>query len=145
VQWPGDADADAQLVARLPPQLRADVGAAPLPVLLPTTVGLEGAKLMRGDDWYALWVAQDGLTITLNASGTARVHPHVRGGNLPHTVRGSEALVTQNEAVWTATWIEHGVAYDLGLECADPSMAACSDDAMVRQLAESLAFAGGRR
>ena len=142
MQWPSDPD--LELVERLSPQLRAEVDAAPLPVLLPTAVSLTSAKLMRGPDWYALWVQQDGLTITLNASGTARIHPHVKGGMLPHTVRGKEALVTQNEAVWSAAWVEHGVAYDLGLECADPTMAQCSDDALVRELAESLAYVGGR-
>lgn len=143
VTWP-DA-ADPALVAALPEELRTAVAAAPLPVLLPTSIPLLRAKLMHGEHWWALWAEHDGITVTLNASGIAKVYPHLRGAALPHTVRGVQGLVTQNEAVWSASWVEHGVAYQLGIECADPRMPACADEAHVRDVVERLAFAGGRR
>jgi hypothetical protein len=143
VKWPAVEAVDAELVAAQGGELRAAIAAAPLPVLLPKAVPLQGAALMHGDDWWALWAQHDGITLTLNASGTAKVYPHLRGGKNPHMVRGVEGLVTQNESVWSAAWVEHGVAYDLGIECADPR--ACVDDARVRDVAESLVFAGGRR
>ncbi len=145
VQWPAVDAVDAQLVAGLEPELAQAVAAAPLPVLLPSALPLQRAKLMHGTDWWALWAQHDGITLTLNASGSARVYPHLRGARNPHTVRGVEGLVTQNESVWSAAWVEHGVAYMLGIECADPTMPACSDDARVRELTESLVFVGGRR
>lgn len=145
VQWPAADEVDAELVATLDDELRVAIEAAPLPVMLPTEVPLGSAALTQGEHWWALWLQHDGLTITLHASGMARVHPHLRGAALPHTVRGTEGLVTQNESVWSAAWVEHGVAYALEIECADPRMDACRDDARVREIAESLAFAGGRR
>jgi hypothetical protein len=120
VTWP-DA-ADPALVATLDRELQTAVAASPLPVLLPTAIHLPRAKLMHGEHWWALWAEHDGITLTINASGIAKVYPHLRGAALPHTVRGVPGLVTQNEAVWSASWVEHGVAYQLGIECTDPKM-----------------------
>jgi hypothetical protein len=145
VSWPARDELDAELVAALDGELRAAIDVAPLPVLLPSEVPLAGARLMHGEHWWALWVQHDGITLTLQASGVAKVHADLRGAKNPHTVRGVEGLVTQNESLWSAAWVEHGVAYALGLECADPQMEACRDDGRVREIAEGLVFAGGRR
>ena len=143
ITWPEAVD--PALVAALPEALQTAVAAAPLPVLLPTAMPLPRAELMHGEHWWALWAQHDGITLTINASGIAKVYPHLRGAAMPHTVRGVPGLVTQNEAVWSASWVEHGVAYQLGIECTDPKMPACADDVHVREVVESLAFAGGRR
>jgi hypothetical protein len=62
----------------------------------------------------------------------------------PHTLREHEAFVSRNEGIWNATWIEHGVAYDLGLECAPVDAPPCDDQANVEALAEGLVYVGGR-
>jgi hypothetical protein len=67
--------------------------------------------------------------------------PSLRGR---HTLRGQEAWVTRNEGIWSASWIEHGVAYDLGIECAPVDAPPCHDPSELEALAEGLRYVGGR-
>jgi hypothetical protein len=52
--------------------------------------------------------------------------------------------VTRNEGIWTASFIEHGVAYDVGIECAPVDAPPCDDQRELEALAEGLRYAGGR-
>lgn len=149
VRWPEASTRDVAAYERLDAESRAAVDQAPVPVLVPALeVELDEHRVMHGPEWAAFW-GQDRtevatVTITLNASRMARVIPGVRPQPGPHTLRGREAFVSRNEGIWTAAWVEHGVAYDLGLECAPVDAPPCDDQAGIEALAEGLVYVGGR-
>ncbi len=144
-QWPDDAVIDEWVVTMMPPVSAATLDELTLPALVSTRPGFaRTTQVMPGRRWYATWSQHEGLTVTLNASGEARVHAHV--GPFPgnERVRGVDAFVTQNETIWSVAWIEHGIAYDLNLECESPTMPECQDSEFAMELAEDLAFVGPR-
>jgi hypothetical protein len=144
-QWPSDDDVEASVVAMLPSASRAAIDEVTLPVLASKRPGLASStRVMPGKRWYATWSQHEGLTVTLNASGEARIHPHVRSFPGNARVREHDAFVTQNEMIWSVTWVEHGIAYDLSLECESPTMPPCQDGAYAVGLAEDLAYVGPR-
>lgn len=154
VRWPEAETRDLAAYEAFDASSRAAIDAAPVPVLVPgPEVALDRRQVMHGPEWYAFWGRREGeteVTITVQASRMARVLPGVRpqpnhlslrGG---HTLRGQEAWVTRNEGIWTASWIEHGVAYDVGIECAPVDAPPCHDQSAIEALAEGLRYAGGR-
>lgn len=153
VRWPEAETRNLATYEAFDSRSRAAIDAAPVPVLVPgPELTFDEREVMHGPEWYAFWGRIDGLpgrprvtvTITLQASRMARVYPGVRPQPGPHTLRGQEAFVTRNEGIWTASWIEHGVAYDLGIECAPTDAPPCSDQSELETLAEGLRFVGGR-
>jgi hypothetical protein len=151
VQWPAAQARDLAVYEGFDARSRAAIDEAPVPVLVPAPdVALDQREVLRGPEWYAFWGRREAadpraaVTISLHASRMARVYPGVRPQAGPHTLRGQEAFVSRNEGIWTATWIENGVAYDLGLECAPPDAPPCHDQAEIEALAEGLRFVGGR-
>lgn len=145
-QWPSDEAIDDDLVAMMSAQARSALDTLPLPALVSSREGFaRSTTIMPGARWYATWARHEDLTVTLNASGEAKVYPHVRGGFTGNErVREREAFVTQNEGIWSVTWIENGVAYDLGLECESPTMPQCQDGAFAMELVEDLRYVGPR-
>jgi hypothetical protein len=138
IAWPDAAEIDAEVRASLPASARAQADAAPVPLLAPLDPALAlAAHVSRGSTWASLATRSDAFTITLHASGEARLVPGVRAVRLPHRVRGLPALVTFNEGAWSASWIERGVAYDLSIECARPDAPDCTADSVIA-LANSL-------
>lgn len=145
VRWPEAATRDVGAYEALDARSREAIDQAPVPVLVPALdVELDERRVMHGPEWAAFWGKREGVTITLQASRMARVHPGVRPQPGPHTLRGREGFVSRNEGIWTASWIEHGVAYDLGLECAPVDAPPCDDQASIEALAEGLVYVGGR-
>lgn len=151
VRWPDAEARDGAAYEGFDARSRVAIDEAPVPVLVPApAVALDERSVMRGPEWYAFWGrraagdAEAAVTITLQASRMARVYPGVRPQAGQHTLRGLPAFVTQNEGIWSASWIEHGVAYDLGLECAPPDAAPCHDQAELEALAEGLRYVGGQ-
>ncbi len=63
----------------------------------------------------------------------------------PARVRAQSAFVTQNEGIWSVSWPENGVAYDLDVECESRSDERCKGERFVMGLAEDLHFVGGKR
>lgn len=144
-QWPVDDAIDESVVAMMPPTERGAIDELTLPALVSSRPEFASStKVMPGPRWYATWSQHDGLTVTLNASGEARVHPHVSSFEGNERVRGTDAFVTQNETIWSVTWVENGIAYDLGLECKSPTMPQCQSGAYAMDLAEDLVFVGPR-
>jgi hypothetical protein len=151
VRWPAADTRDVAGYEAFDSRSRAAIDAAPVPVLVPgPDVTLDQREVLRGPEWYAFWgrreAGADGraaVTITLHASRMARVYPGVRPQPGPHTLRGQEAFVSRNEGIWSASWVEHGVAYDLGLECAPPDAPPCHDQAEIEALAAGLRYVGG--
>ncbi len=143
VQWPPSGHADAVLRAQLDAEANLAVAQARLPVLVPSDPALlDGIRVMNGPTWTAVWSAGDGYTMALHASKMARLHPGIRPVAPRDAVRGLPGFVTRNEGIRVASWIEHGVAYDLSLECEGPDAPPCHDDVFLRELAASLRFVG---
>lgn len=144
-QWPSDDAIDETVVAMMPSASRAAVDALTLPALVSSRREFaDNTEVMPGQRWYATLSRYEGLTVTLNASGEARVYSHVKPFAGNERVRDTEAFVTQNETIWSVTWIENGIAYDLGLECESPTMPECQDGAFAVELAEDLVYVGPR-
>lgn len=154
VRWPAAEARDLAAYEAFDSRSRTAIDEAPVPVLVPSPdVVLDQREVLRGPEWFAFWGRREGLrtpeasetavTITLNGSRMARVYPGVRPQPGPHTLRGQEAFVSRNEGIWNASWVEHGVAYDLGLECAPPDAPPCHDPTEIEALAEGLRYVGG--
>lgn len=143
VRWPSDDAIDHDVRAQMSAEAVAKLDTLRQPALVSSRPEFaQSTQVMSESRWYATWSQHDGLTVTLNASGQARVYPHVKPFAGNERVRDHEAFVTQNESIWSVTWIEHGVAYDLGLECESPTMPQCQDGAFAMGLAEDLVFVG---
>ncbi len=144
-RWPADNEIDESVIAMMPSSGRSALDKLSLPgLVLRRHEFASTTKVMSGHHWYATWAKHDGLVVTLNVSGEARVYPHVKPFEGNERVREQAAFVTQNETIWSVTWVENGIAYDLGLECESPTMPECQDSAFAIGLAEDLAYVGPR-
>lgn len=145
VKWPDDAKRVIASYEALDGPSREAVDAAPVPVLVPDLgVQLDQRKVMTGPEWASFWGQRDGMTVSVHASRMARVFAGVRPTPGTHTVREHEGFITRNEGIWAASWIEHGVAYDLQLECAPVDAPECVDSTTLEALADGLTYVGGR-
>ena len=59
-------------------------------------------------------------------------------------MRGEPAFVSENRRIWTVSWLEHGVAYGLDIECASPTDTRCTDENFAITLVDELTYVGGR-
>ncbi len=143
VRWPSPDHVDRALLARLEVETQSGLAAAPAPVLLPTRSDwAERGQLHTGPKWWAFESHASDMHLNISASAQARLYEGVRGAEGPERVRGQAAFVTRNEGIWSISWLEHGVAYAIELEC-EATQPACEDERELRALAESLRFVGG--
>lgn len=144
VTWPAAAEIDRAALAALPAPARAQVASASMPVLVPRRAELlSSATLMAKPSWYAVSARGDGYVVSLHATRAAHRYASIGPAKGDRAIRGAAGFVTRNEGIWSASWIENGVAYVLDVECADPAAARCADDAFLGELAADLAFVGG--
>lgn len=143
VAWPEPARIDQGARASYGAELQARIDDAPVPVLAPPEAGAR-AVLSSGASWYALTVHGDGYLLHTHGSGEARVHPHVRTFEPTHPMRDGAGFVTRNEEIWSASWIEHGVAYSFEVECDRRVVSWCDDEKAFMARLESLVYVGGR-
>jgi hypothetical protein len=136
----GDESADDETSWRLLDERgRRALQRSPVPALVPSADALlAAATLMSGPHWFALSTRDDGLVVSLHATDHAHRYRHIAPHRGASRVRGHDALVTQNERIWSAAWIEHGAAYVLELECARAADARCDDPAALLAVAEQL-------
>ena len=142
IEWP-DQPPQTRLLERWSADARAAVQASPLPVLLPPELIDDGA-LHTGESWFAFSGRSGEMTVTVQGSARAFVYPHIRAAHPTHDVRGRGGYLTRNEGIWVVSWIEHGGAYSLELECAQPYEGACKDESTVMDLVDGLVYVGGR-
>lgn len=141
--WPGDEQVDRAARARLTEEAARAVSGSVVPVLVPPA-SAHLAKVVTGENFTAVSISDAGATIAIQASPLAFRYeglPKIEG---KETLRGIRGFVTQNEAIWTASWNEFGVAYSVDVECASAEDARCKDDAYLRALVEALAYVGGK-
>ncbi|MEM6990913.1 MAG: hypothetical protein AAF721_10460 [Myxococcota bacterium] len=145
VDWSSPGTVDASAYETLPESAQREVDMAPVPMLVPNDAALlASAVVTTGKHWAALASHADGIHVSVQASGEAKVYSHIKPVRGPDQVRGQDAFVTHNEGIWVASWIEHGVAYNVELECADIKADACQNEQAVTAVAEGLTFVGGR-
>ncbi len=142
VEWPATGP-DASALTGLSDELRRQIDAAPLPVMVPAQSWLTQPVLSIGDRWYAFAFRRDGMSLNLQASGQARIHEGIRGATPTDRVRDLPGFVTSNEGIVSASWIEHGVAYSLELECASPRAPECTQPRFLLEVAAQLRYVGG--
>ncbi len=145
--WPAESDADSSALARLPPAARAAVARSPVPALVPRDAALlERAVVSAGEYFYAFSGTAGGINVSIHATRAVHHHPLVEAPPPPErTLRGVPARVTKNEGIWSVSWVEGHVAYNVEAECAHFGDQRCASDGFVVGIAENLAFAGGNR
>ncbi|MCA9694870.1 MAG: hypothetical protein KC636_35150 [Myxococcales bacterium] len=143
IDWPSADALDLEARARLDGDVLEAVDRAPVPVLLPSAP-LEHVLVVTGERWFSLRGEQPGgVTVVVTGSGLATHYPGSGAARFPDTLRGHEGVVSINEGIRHASWIERGAAYSLELECASPEASPCDSDQPLRALVEGLAFVGG--
>jgi hypothetical protein len=145
--WPPVETIDASLRERMPAELRAAVDRSPVPVLVPADpTWLAQARMHSpegaGSYGYALAVTLADSTVSVQASRIATLLPHVGHVRGNRRIRGGDGWFSDNDGIRTASWIEHGIAYTLDLECRAPEGPACTTDTLERVVRE-LVYVGG--
>ena len=143
VAWPS-ATIDEGTLAALSEPARAAVAASKVPVLLVARSSLLGAiTVIAKERFTAVSTKGDGIHVSVSATRSAHRRSHLPKVKGETEVRGQPAFVTQNEAIWSASWIENGIAYVLELECASLPDPRCEDDTHLRTLIDELVYVGG--
>jgi hypothetical protein len=141
VAWPAAVDQAAR--SALSAEARAAVDGATMPVLLVATDEvLPVTNLVVKDRFYAQSARREGLTVSLHGTRTSHAYPGLGSARGNRSVRGHDALVTQNEGIWSAAWIEGEVAYVVEVECQARDDARCLSEHYVLELAEAVRFVG---
>lgn len=146
--WPGDDALDRAVRERLPPDVRAVVDRAPVPVLAPVDPGWHdlAASSPRGPGGpgagYTFSAREDGRTLVVQGSRLARLIPGIGRHEGRDRLRGVAGFVTDNDGIKSASWIEGNTAYSLDLECDAPESPRC-DLTALRAEVERLVFVGG--
>lgn len=145
VSWPSRARLDRDAVAVLPDGVRSALRVSPVPVLAPKVPAmLRNAVLTTGEHWSAMSVHDDGITLALQASGKSVRHEGIGPVRGNRAIRGGRGFITQETGIWSATWIENGVAWSADLECGRAGDERCATEAYLLDLVEGLVFVGGR-
>lgn len=144
VEWPDEAELDRSTFALLPAELQDRISVAPGPVLAPSDPRwLDEPAFFVGETWATLVTKHADVTLDLSLSTQATLVPGLRPEMPPGMIRGVPGTLTQNEGIWSVSWIEYGVAYALEIGCATPGRGICADDRGIIALAESLVLVGG--
>lgn len=145
VDWVAAGAPDAAVRGRLGAEALRAVDEAPVPVLVPRWEdALSRAVVLSKTAYYAFSFRDEGVTVSLSGNGVAKVYPHIAPHPGTTRLRGRGGFVSQNEGIWAARWVEGGVAYALDVECAANDDPRCADERYVRELAEGLAYVGGK-
>ena len=144
VRWPSPSELDRGALSQLSRASLKVAERAPVPALVVNRGPmLERAQLLAKSRWYAMTTTDKGVTVSIHATKTAHSYPHLEQVRGAYAVRGNAAFVTQNDAIWSAAWIEGGVAYSLELECHALPDPRCDDPDYLMSLSTDLAYVGG--
>jgi hypothetical protein len=144
VSWPARAAIDQKARAALEADARAAVDRSPVPVMVPADRAMLGrTRVFAREQWVAVSSSFDGLSLSIHGRRLAHRYPQIEPVRGPRLVRGLPGFISHEEGIWTLSWLEHGVAYSLDLECASPEDGRCADERQALELAEGLAYVGG--
>jgi hypothetical protein len=144
VVWPDAAAIDRAALGALPERAASHVRSSRVPVLLPAREALLAvASVVAKELWTSASMRAEGVTLTVTASRASHRVPGVGPTKGNRALRGTHGFVSQNEGIWSASWIENGVAYSVEVECASPEAPRCADEVFVTEVANDLAYVGG--
>lgn len=143
VTWPDDSELDGASLSKIDPESRGAIHRSRVPVLVPRSLA-SSTRVVSTDAFVAASATIGGATVSVHATRIAHRHDSVPEAQGSHRIRAAHGFVTQNEGIWSASWVEHGAAYAIDVECVEATDARCSSDAYVLELAEDLAYVGGR-
>lgn len=150
VQWP--AASTTHQAARLslssdctraPAEVDALLARAPVPVLAPQRLVLQKPTLSVGREYYALAGRDQGVTLHTQGTRAATRHADIAPIAGTTSLRGTKGLVTVNEGIRTAAWLENSVAYSVDVECSNAGDPRCQDDTYLLEFVNQLVFVGG--
>lgn len=146
VAWPEVATLDRDVLHRLTPASRKAVAASRVPVLVANDPALAAkAIVMAKPAFTAISARADGVTVSLHIHRLAHRYPHIPRTEGNRLIRGHKGFITQNEAIWSASWTENGITYDLDVECGTLPDPRCDDESYLLSVADSLRYVGGQR
>jgi len=156
-----DVDEDAAAAAvelspeALPDGAVATLADVPLPVMLPNPERLPGAEpfaeltASRGENWYAIQVPLDGITLALSGSRQAVVHPDLMDKKeaVDDMRIDGRFLLSRTHGIVQVSYLDFGeVAYAIDVECWDHDTdVRCTEDDFILSLARDMQRLGGER
>lgn len=144
VSWP-QTKPNQEAFAALNNASKTATRRSPIPVLVPSGQTIASAlTVMAEAHWYAASSRADGLTLNVSATEIVFHVPGVEPAVGPEDLRGTRGFVTQNEGIWSATWIENGASYVATVECENHDDARCASASFVRSLVADLVYVGGK-
>jgi hypothetical protein len=142
IHWPDDSHLDPR-ISSLPAAVSGSLQELPVPALLPDDERWwDTAVVVSSRHHLAISSSHEGATLVVSGSALARLYPHLTGDDASQGDRG-RPLVTRNENVWHASWVENGAAYSLEVACDKNDDLRCADDGFVRRTVETLVYVGG--
>ena len=157
VAWPAASTVDDGALSSLSRsgdkadvEVRALVSRSPVPVLAPKDLRLTMPTLVVEGEYFALTgrVDDGSSRATVSIQGTRAAHRYESVDPVPGTrdlARGkaNRGLVTVNEGIRTASWIENGTAYSVDVECSEHMDRRCQSDDFLLSVVAQLTFVGG--
>ncbi len=145
VTWPKADRLDRAALAALPAPMAQNVARAPVPVMVPKNEAmLLRATVVSEPLFYAFFASNDGVNVSLQGTRGAYGRDDGTPSERPDVVRGKPAVVSETDQIWTASWVENGVAYALSVECGQAGDRRCGSKDYVVEVADALAYIGGR-
>ncbi len=162
ITWPDPSEINQTARKTLSAENLKMVNESPVPVLVPSDPKMlkMGVMILRpwikNDHWYAF--SGDDDTAGWKMEGSAQVHrydpkdlPEIpadstihRGGKNEKTLKID---ITNNEIGWRASWMENGIFYGIIYgcsKCAEDSPEWMKGEKIIRQMAETAAYVGGK-
>jgi hypothetical protein len=123
-----------------------------VPVLAPKDLRLTTPTLVVEGEYFALTGrvedASSHARATVSIQGTRAAHRYESVDPVSGTrdlARGAtiRGLVSNNEGIRTASWIENGTAYSVDVECSEHTDLRCQGDEFLLSVVAQLTFVGG--
>lgn len=144
VAWPARSSIDRGALAKLPRAAAEKVARSKVPVLVPPDDDVLGRGIVMVEPaFYAFAATVSGMNVSIQGTRAEHASGEVVPFDRRDALRGKAALVSETDAIWTASWSENGVAYVVSVECARADDARCKGKQFVRDLVERLVFVGG--
>lgn len=142
--WPPSSAIDHAALSALSSEAQSNVSRATVPVLVPSDPALLAVGVvMREEFFYAFNARTGGVTVTLHGRRLAQQHDEIQPIAGDRSMRGTQGLVTVNEGIESASWMELGVSYALDVECEARDDVRCADDKYLLTVVEGLKYVGG--
>ena len=142
--WSRRGPVEVTVRDQLSPAARRVIARAPVPTLAPREGALLQTAIATTDEHFvALSSSVGGVTVSVHSTRLSYHYPDIAPAEGTRALRAGRGFVTREEEIWTASFVEDGVAYSVDLECASATDARCADDRYLLRLVDGLAYVGG--